>query len=543
VPADVAFAVAELQSRVVSAREFNELLAGVIAGDQALQAVSFTVEGGDGTGTTLGAGVAGNPTSTETELVGDRTVQLAAWRDVSYAASVTSGDLWTMFKAFWRADERSSRAGNLSGQYGSVLAGLATSVEAWAAAHVAVAFADLDHFKQFNDLNGYEAGNKLIRAVGQSLEAAAPPSCIVVHLSGDEFLLFATGDRAHEALAVCIVLRTAVEAAILDAEQALGGTRTTGLSMGIASYAPGDAANTGLYELLRQRAEKAMKPDGAKRYGVVSVSPGPEAPPAYAADADGLAIVLTAARLSLPVPFGNSWLNVLADAAYAAASHDPGGGLAPALQRAVEGLAVPADRAQAHESLRPLQDVLNGGLPLAPLEIALAAACGVARAALTGRYGPTSVDVAWTEAGAQLSVAGAPVLAVGAALAEPRTAILLREGHSQRAEAAPPGRSSSRSDPAATRSRPSCSPGSSTSTTGRRSAVACRICGRRRSRRSSTRPRGTRTSAVSSSSATSGTPYARSDFSRRLRTGTPPQTTSRTSSAPEQLGSGTSDNV
>lgn len=435
-PADMAFAVAELQTRVFSALEFNQVLSGVIAGDQALQAVSFTVEGGYGTGAKLGAGGAGTPTSTETELVGDRTVQLVVWRDMSSAGSVTSSDLWAMFKAFWRADERSPSAGILSGQYGAMRAALQGSVDAWAAGHVAVAFADIDRFKQFNDRNGWEAGNGLIRAVGQALAAAAPPSCVVVHLSGDEFLVFATGDRAHEALGVCLALRTAAEAALLDAEQAGGGTRATGLSMGIASYARGDVDGTDLFELLRDRAEKAMKPDGAKRYGVVSVSPGPAAPPADAADADGLAVVLTAARLSRPVPFGNSWLNVLADAAQTAASHDLGDGLAPALQRAVEGLVVPADRAQAHESLRPPQDVLNGGLPLAPLEIVLAAACGVARAALTGRSGPTSVDVAWTEAGAQLSVAGAPVLAVGAPLAEPRTTVLLREGHAQGAPAA-----------------------------------------------------------------------------------------------------------
>lgn len=426
-PGDVVFALAELTARVHNAAEFDGVLRHLVANDPGLQAVHYLVEETDGFGaSTFGASADDEATSTETKLVGNRLVKLAVWRDVSSAVSVGNPDLWAVFQAYWRTDERSAKAGILSGHYGTLLDALGASVGVWAGGHVAVAFADLDHFKQFNDVNGYGAGDKLIRAVGQALASAAPPTCVVVHLSGDEFLVVATGATAHEALGVCVAVRASAEAAIVDAEQQLGGTRQSGLTMGLASYAPGTSDVSNLVEALRDRAEKAMKPGGAKRYGTVTVSPVGAAPPVGAADPDGLAVVLAAARLPLPVPFGNSWLNVLADLAHATASGDLSG-----LQSAVDALPLSPEAGESREALRASRDTLNGTTPLTPLEIALAVACGVARAALDGRAGPLSLDVRWTANGADLVLDDTSVLAVGDILQMPRSARLLTEGHAQ----------------------------------------------------------------------------------------------------------------
>lgn len=429
--ADVSFAVAELQARLFTEREFNRLLDRVVAADDALNAVTFTVEKGRGEGdANFGKAGGGAATSTETNLAGGWTVRMSVWRDMSAALCVTNDDLWSVIRAFWRADERSPSGRIPSGQFPAIRDALSASVDAWASSHVAVGFADIDRFKAFNDIHDWDGGNVLIGAAAQALAAAAPPSCVVVHLSGDEFLVFVAGETAHEALAVCAALRSAAEAALLAAEAEAGGTQNTGLSMGVASFAPGDADTGRLFEHLRERAGKAMKPDGTKRYGVVSVSSGELAPPVVAADADGLAVLLTASRLTAAVPFGNSWLNVLADRA-AGAAEAGAGGVAALLVDSVADVPLGALRTQAGELLRPPGDVLNGEAAFAPLELALALAAGVARAVLAGRAGPWELSVAWDGEGARLMMDGVDVFTTGTEPQQPRTAAILRAGHAE----------------------------------------------------------------------------------------------------------------
>lgn len=53
-----------------------------------------------------------------------------------------------------------------------------------------IAYADLDHFKPFNDLYGYSAGDDLIRLLGQLLvEQADGERDFVGHVGGDDFIL------------------------------------------------------------------------------------------------------------------------------------------------------------------------------------------------------------------------------------------------------------------------------------------------------------------------------------------------------------------
>lgn len=53
-----------------------------------------------------------------------------------------------------------------------------------------VAYADLDHFKPFNDHYGYGAGDELIRALGRMLqEAVDAPLDFVGHIGGDDFVI------------------------------------------------------------------------------------------------------------------------------------------------------------------------------------------------------------------------------------------------------------------------------------------------------------------------------------------------------------------
>jgi diguanylate cyclase (GGDEF)-like protein len=59
--------------------------------------------------------------------------------------------------------------------------------------------ADLDHFKQVNDVHGHAAGDDLLRIVGERLSACGgvdAAGCFAARLGGDEFALIVT-DRSH----------------------------------------------------------------------------------------------------------------------------------------------------------------------------------------------------------------------------------------------------------------------------------------------------------------------------------------------------------
>lgn len=58
-----------------------------------------------------------------------------------------------------------------------------------------VVYADLDHFKPYNDIYGYEKGDEVIRMLGAILQSAADPAMdFVGHIGGDDFLLLFVSD-------------------------------------------------------------------------------------------------------------------------------------------------------------------------------------------------------------------------------------------------------------------------------------------------------------------------------------------------------------
>lgn len=66
------------------------------------------------------------------------------------------------------------------------------------AATAAVYLLDLNGFKRVNDLHGHDAGDEVLRAVGQRFRAAARASDLVARLGGDEFAVLAHAVRSRE---------------------------------------------------------------------------------------------------------------------------------------------------------------------------------------------------------------------------------------------------------------------------------------------------------------------------------------------------------
>ena len=59
--------------------------------------------------------------------------------------------------------------------------------------YVLLAFADLDGFKQINDVYGHEAGDDFLFAVGERLKNGVPPHDVIGRVGGDEFVVAGVG--------------------------------------------------------------------------------------------------------------------------------------------------------------------------------------------------------------------------------------------------------------------------------------------------------------------------------------------------------------
>jgi diguanylate cyclase (GGDEF)-like protein len=97
---------------------------------------------------------------------------------------------------------------------------------------LALAMADLDHFKVVNDAHSYSVGDEVLRAFARILAQNARATDLVVRYGGEEFLLVMPQTTLEHALAVCERLRGAVSEH--DWGSIVPGLRIT-VSVGVAS--------------------------------------------------------------------------------------------------------------------------------------------------------------------------------------------------------------------------------------------------------------------------------------------------------------------
>jgi diguanylate cyclase (GGDEF)-like protein len=127
---------------------------------------------------------------------------------------------------------------------------------------LAVAFIDLDRFKQINDTLGHEAGDELLKEVARRLKACLRDSDTVARLGGDEFVVLLTelGEEKYAAMAAQKIISAIAKPFVL-----LGQEFRVTASIGISTY-PID----GLDEVtLTKNADIAMyqaKEDGKNNF-------------------------------------------------------------------------------------------------------------------------------------------------------------------------------------------------------------------------------------------------------------------------------------
>ena len=96
----------------------------------------------------------------------------------------------------------------------------------------AVAFLDLDRFKQINDTLGHEAGDQLLREVGERIKSCTRESDMVARLGGDEFVvLMPSIDSERDVCALAQRILAATARPFTLASQELRVTASVGISI------------------------------------------------------------------------------------------------------------------------------------------------------------------------------------------------------------------------------------------------------------------------------------------------------------------------
>ena len=131
-----------------------------------------------------------------------------------------------------------------------------------AAAAPAVAYIDLDHFKDVNDTLGHAAGDALVLAIAQRLRATLGDDITVARIGGDEFAAIARIDDSAEAGRFAQTICDAVEAPFTIGADGIAITVSVGIA--VASE-PGDdpdrmtrRADIALYEAKSQGRSRAV---------------------------------------------------------------------------------------------------------------------------------------------------------------------------------------------------------------------------------------------------------------------------------------------
>lgn len=132
----------------------------------------------------------------------------------------------------------------------------------------AMAFIDLNKFKQINDTYGHEVGNKMIAAVGARVQKAFRKSDIVARYAGDEFVVYLDSGDDPVTMETCVYLAEKV-IKIVEAPVVIDKIRhKISLSIGFSIMKDGQTD----FDTMLRNADEAMymaKNDPAQKYWII----------------------------------------------------------------------------------------------------------------------------------------------------------------------------------------------------------------------------------------------------------------------------------
>lgn len=136
---------------------------------------------------------------------------------------------------------------------------------------ISLIMADIDHFKDYNDHYGHQAGDRCLQRVAALLQAKVQrPTDLVARYGGEEFVIVLPDTGIEAALALAETMRNGVQA--LHLEHAASPTATwVTLSLGVAYLIPDDDSSSAQLLQIADRALYRAKAAGRNRSEVGTV--------------------------------------------------------------------------------------------------------------------------------------------------------------------------------------------------------------------------------------------------------------------------------
>jgi diguanylate cyclase (GGDEF)-like protein len=123
-------------------------------------------------------------------------------------------------------------------------------------------FLDLDNFKDVNDTQGHDVGDKLLRSVAERLSACMRDSDVLARLGGDEFVVVCPSVDAQESVATVVQRLLAL---FIDPFEIEGRQLYTSASIGVAVY-PDDSLDASTLFRCADTAMYQAKNDGRAQF-------------------------------------------------------------------------------------------------------------------------------------------------------------------------------------------------------------------------------------------------------------------------------------
>jgi diguanylate cyclase len=105
---------------------------------------------------------------------------------------------------------------------------------------LALAFCDIDHFKQINDTHGHDVGDRILKFVAQRLSSVSGNNCFVARHGGEEFVMIFEDASVEQAARIVDGVRADLEDRRLVAKQTGEPIGRVSFSAGVAGLAPTD---------------------------------------------------------------------------------------------------------------------------------------------------------------------------------------------------------------------------------------------------------------------------------------------------------------
>ena len=143
--------------------------------------------------------------------------------------------------------------------------------------NLSVVMADIDHFKRFNDTFGHDAGDLILKHVGEMLRRLLRQGDVACRFGGEEFILLLPGISIAEALAAAERIRAGAQ--LIDAVHRGQSVGKITMSIGVAEF-PSSGDTPEAIIAAADQALYAAKHGGRNRVELISATALPGAEPA-----------------------------------------------------------------------------------------------------------------------------------------------------------------------------------------------------------------------------------------------------------------------